>query len=1425
MAKHISPLRRLAACALATLLLVPALPPAQAAGTTGTHYHFEATAYTSTNRASLSDNLIVGSAPAGSAYLAPQGKLFLPQGMKSIRNHYVANGVNPSSGEEVEDATKHYGLPYRTYEYPHSDGTTYYKVVDGNLELTLDLTGKTIEQIRIWPNGKEARAVGAFNLYTLDVNTWTDAADFAKAVPADRTYTQVDEDTLRAIAVDEAERTASITYSTTSEIKVPGTANGGSGERDEATVSTIPAGSYTGPIYKRGSTYTREMLQSVIEDGVYAGGHGKDLVYEEDKFTGDDAIVMDCQTFVYNAISRVSRTNAWSVANVPMATRMVLLGDLTVEDHPAFTNKDIVEKNPEQAMYENYAAAKAGDVIITYNADRTNSVHTRLVSEVHTTRNADNTIDPDQSYMLCHEQAGGTSGPYSHVNEKYYFRNPTATADKNKGLIDSNYVAYTLTEYADEQVENAHVQAVVGSMAADTDFLTGGANVAISSNYRVISYRVTLESLVDDDVAYDSGLQYVQSNYNLRGLNYQNDELDAALASLPHIGYAIKVAVDSGPVTTREQDGTVPHTEISLPVSNAYHAHSKDHSHSSFGPDTDWIPLSSVTDAMAETTALQTGNYYLDKDIYLPANTYLYTNTGATVNLCLNGHDLYGADGKDYILNAKGTGSVLNICDCSADQSGTIGKDWNGKTGGSYHAALMINGTNCQANLYGGSITGIANTGSVVYVKADNKFNMYGGSITGNNAVKAGAVEVLSGSTFTMSGGEIAGNTVMSGKHQISGTGLGSISISGTAHVEGYHKHSTSCSHDAFSTDVWGWKPLSSVTDNMKAGDVIPTGNYYLDKDITLNGKLVVSDNVNLCLNGKNLTGKSTAGILFHVTGGASPEFNICDCSADQSGTIGKGWNGLSDQYAYSVLRIQGTTATVNLYGGSITGATSGTTVYVQAGNTFNMHGGKITDNTAVRGGTVQVTGDGATFNMIGGSLTGNTYVGSQIVTGSNGVANITGGTVDGYHSHSCGHDHTVTGAWTPLSSITDTMTTVTALQAGNYYLDKDITLADNTYLVLRGNANLCLNGYNLNGAEGKEYILSFATGSGSSLNPSENITLNICDCSESQTGTMGKGWQGKTGGEYYAALMLNGTNCTANLYAGTITGASAGSMVYIKADNTFNMHGGAITDNTAVNAGAVHVLGTFNWQGGSITDNDVNGSGQVTGTGTINSGDPNHKNHNCSHNHLPITGNWTPLSDITTGMTGAKELPAGNYYLDDDITISKGYLQIKGKVNLCLNGHNINGSSSYYIFATHATGAEFNICDCSPAQSGTIGNGWTGSSTGTRAYAVIRVGTSNSVTNSTVNLYGGSITGATNGSIVYVQQNNTFNMYGGSMYDNTPKASTSGHDIDRQSSLGKVFIYGGEFDRRVPDAFIPENHEVKEDAKHGYIVTEKEQP
>ena len=150
------------------------------------------------------------------------------------------------------------------------------------------------------------------------------------------------------------------------------------------------------------------------------------------------------------------------------------------------------------------------------------------------------------------------------------------------------------------------------------------------------------------------------------------------------------------------------------------------------------------------------------------------------------------------------------------------------------------------------------------------------------------------------------------------------------------------------------WTGISDLSEITKAG------NYYLKNDVTLGATWTCSiDGVNLCLNGKTVTGTMEWKEVINISTGAS--LAITDCQE----TVGK--ITTNNIYSFSGVINYGI---LTLWNGSIAGVKTGTGGGVRSSGTFTMNGGSIENNE--HGGGGGGVANSGTFTMNGGSITGN---------------------------------------------------------------------------------------------------------------------------------------------------------------------------------------------------------------------------------------------------------------------------------------------------------------------------------------------------------------------------------------------------------------------------------------------------------------------
>ena len=132
----------------------------------------------------------------------------------------------------------------------------------------------------------------------------------------------------------------------------------------------------------------------------------------------------------------------------------------------------------------------------------------------------------------------------------------------------------------------------------------------------------------------------------------------------------------------------------------------------------------------------------------------------------------------------------------------------------------------------------------------------------------------------------------------------------------------------------YGGKSLEKPTYNNKY--TLPEGNYYLFADITLDGSIAISGNVNICLNGHTISTKLYNSV-FDIS---SYKLAVCDCSTGHSGKI----EIIDNHSETKSFVVELNAAQLCLYGGTIQGGDYG--VYTGNDSSVELFGGSITGNT-----------------------------------------------------------------------------------------------------------------------------------------------------------------------------------------------------------------------------------------------------------------------------------------------------------------------------------------------------------------------------------------------------------------------------------------------------------------------------------------------
>ncbi len=192
------------------------------------------------------------------------------------------------------------------------------------------------------------------------------------------------------------------------------------------------------------------------------------------------------------------------------------------------------------------------------------------------------------------------------------------------------------------------------------------------------------------------------------------------------------------------------------------------------------------------------------------------------------------------------------------------------------------------------------------------------------------------------------------------------------------------CGVDCTHAEKHGTALYSPLDEDFSGGD-LAAGSYYLTKDVELSQPITVSGQVNICLEGFEISNLNSQA--FTVPNGG--ELNICDCYSGQtdakyshtflpasSGSVTV-WGGVIKG---SALRTSGGVLVdggkFNLFGGTIAGANNSGGVRVINGGKFSIYGGAVSHNHSKTNGGGVYADAGSSVAVYGGSITNN-YAGS----------------------------------------------------------------------------------------------------------------------------------------------------------------------------------------------------------------------------------------------------------------------------------------------------------------------------------------------------------------------------------------------------------------------------------------------------------------
>ena len=364
----------------------------------------------------------------------------------------------------------------------------------------------------------------------------------------------------------------------------------------------------------------------------------------------------------------------------------------------------------------------------------------------------------------------------------------------------------------------------------------------------------------------------------------------------------------------------------------------------------------------------------------------------------------------------------------------------------------------------------------------------------------------------------------------------------------------------------------------------------------------------------------------------------------------------------------------------------------------------------------------------------------------------VCGGSAVGVHDHQCADI-----VWTPLSeALTGVgLTMQTAdfgkLPSGNYYLDGDVTVANDTYFTNKQQINICLNGHSISvnalGTDDK------AQGTFGYLQA--GAQLAICDCSGKQDANGNWTWDGTiTGGtRNYGGVCATNANSRLFIYGGNYVGVTGTSgVVFNVCKDAYAAAGGNSTDKQ-YSPGLYSELYIYN---GHITGGTATNQGGVINVwhtsdvyiygGTITGGTaPKGGNIFLANGYYLIAGGTISNGTATTGYGGNIHSAAGTLEITGG-TISGGNAKVAGgniyTNKLTMSGGTITaGTAQSYDSSTEKVDADYgggNIY-LPEAASATISGGTISNGTSKTGGANIQLMKSTNLT-----ITGGTVSGGT---------------------------------------------------------------------------------
>ena len=268
---------------------------------------------------------------------------------------------------------------------------------------------------------------------------------------------------MRDLCVDFFSYAKSVLWTPDTSVDYTKNSNGGEDAMSQGTVyGGLPYVSYgTGNVYRMMDYIDEATGLMDMKKAIPALGTKDRLLVTDMRYFGNQ-----CANAAYVGWGRVINSVYYNrTYHMVPANGYIFLGDVefdrTIERWTTtYTTKAICQENGEQVLYEAYAQVKKADGLVYY----TSAGHVIMAMEdAHVVRNADGTINGNESYLIYAEQGQSWKDAANASGDAFQRKNGVGTKKTFKQIFDGNYIPFTYQEFVGGDPVEVTEVSLVGS--------------------------------------------------------------------------------------------------------------------------------------------------------------------------------------------------------------------------------------------------------------------------------------------------------------------------------------------------------------------------------------------------------------------------------------------------------------------------------------------------------------------------------------------------------------------------------------------------------------------------------------------------------------------------------------------------------------------------------------------------------------------------------------------------------------------------------------------------------------------------------------------------------------------------------------------------------------------------------------------------